>query len=123
VELVGAVPYAAVPVHLAQMDVGVAPYPALSSFYFSPLKIFEYAAAGVPIAASESGQIAELLAHRVTAMLHPPGSTTKLVRHIEELRARPELRARLARRARTAVAKPHTWDRLAARLLSIAEHT
>ena len=119
VEVTGAIPYRDVPRQLLRMDVGVAPYPELPLFYFSPLKVFEYAAAGVPIAASASGQIAELLAHRVTAMLHPPGGTYKLVRHIEELRQRPELRARLARRARASVAKPHTWDRLAARLLDI----
>ena len=45
---------ARVPDVLHQMDVAVAPYPRLSGFYFSPLKIFEYMAAGVPVAFVES---------------------------------------------------------------------
>jgi glycosyltransferase involved in cell wall biosynthesis len=102
------------------MDVGLAPYPALPMFYFSPLKIFEYAAAGVPIVASASGQIAEILAHRSTALLHPPGSIRKMVEHIEELRAR-RLRERLGREARCLAVRRFTWDRNAARVLAMLE--
>ncbi len=120
VTITGEVAHRDVPRYLAQMDVGVASYPPLPTFYFSPLKIFEYAAAGVPIVASASGQIGELLVHRSSALLHPPGSVTKIAKHIEQLRANPELAARLARRARS-LTKAYTWDRLAARLLAIAE--
>lgn len=100
---------------LARMDVGVAPYPPIEPFYFSPLKLWEYAAAGVPIVASASGELPQLFPHREAALLHPPGNIAKIVRHIERLRANPELGTRLARRARR-VAREHTWDRLAARL-------
>ena len=72
--ITGAVAHEAVPRYLAEMDVGVAPYPDLPTFYFSPLKIFEYAAARVPIVASAVGQIAEILVHRKSALLHPPGA-------------------------------------------------
>ena len=119
VTITGAVPYQEVPRYLAQMDVGVAPYPALPTFYFSPLKIFEYAAARVPIVASAAGQIAEILVHRKSALLHPPGNVDEMVLHIERLRGNAELRTRLARRARR-IAKGYTWDRLAARLLAAA---
>ena len=120
VTMTGAVAHEEVPRYLAEMDVGVAPYPDLPTFYFSPLKIFEYAAARVPIVASAAGQIAEILVHRKSALLHPPGNVEEMVKHIERLRANPELRTRLARRARR-IAKAFTWDRLAARVLAVAE--
>ncbi len=118
-DVVGSVDPSEVPQYLARMDVGVAPYPALPSFYFSPLKIWEYAAAGVPIAASESGDLPRLFPHKVAALLHPPGSASKLAAHIELLRTDPEVAARLTRRARQ-VARAHTWERLAARFDKIA---
>src|SRR5438876_10001310 len=103
------------------MDVAVAPYPRLSDFYFSPLKIYEYMAAGVPIVASAIGQITEILTHRRTALLHPPGGVRKMVEHIAELRDRPRLRARLAREARRLAVKRFSWDRNAARVLAMVE--
>ena len=121
VTVAGEVAHAEVPRYLARMDVGLATYPSLPLFYFSPLKVFEYAAAGVPIVASASGQIAEILAHRVNGLLHRPGDVEEIVRHVEELRARPILRVRFARRARRAVLKGYTWDRQAGRLLGFAE--
>jgi glycosyltransferase involved in cell wall biosynthesis len=121
VRVTGDVDYTRVPSFLWQMDVAVAPYPPLSNFYFSPLKIYEYMAAGVPIVASAIGQITEVLTHRRTALLHPPGSVKKMVEHIEELRARPHLRARLAREARRLAAKRFAWDRNAARILAMIE--
>ncbi len=121
VTVTGEVAHADVPRYLARMDVGLATYPPLPLFYFSPLKVFEYAAAGVPIVASTSGQIAEVLEHRVNGLLHRPGDVEEIVRHVEELRARPILRVRFARRARRAVLKGYTWDRQAGRLLGFAE--
>lgn len=55
-QFTGAVPYDQVPTLLAQADIGVAPFttarhPALQAagFFWSPLKIFEYMAAGLPV--------------------------------------------------------------------------
>lgn len=121
VTLVGSVDHDDIPRYLAQCDVGVAPYPPLPSFYFSPLKVWEYAAAGLPIVASASGDLPRLFPHRVAALLHPPGNVAKIVKHVERLRQHPEVGGRLARRARR-VAKLHTWGRLAARLESLAQH-
>jgi len=59
VEFTGAVPFDSIPGELAGLDVAVAPYPPLEDFYYSPLKIFEYMAAGLPIVASAIGQISE----------------------------------------------------------------
>lgn len=119
-ELAGSVDPADIPGQLARMDAGVAPYPSLPTFYFSPLKLWEYAAAGVPILASETGDLPRLFPHREAALLHPPGSASKLAAHIMQLRAQPDLGARLARRARQ-IARTHTWDRIAARVERVAQ--
>ncbi|TMA99330.1 MAG: glycosyltransferase family 4 protein [Deltaproteobacteria bacterium] len=121
ITITGEVPLRDVPRWLERMDVGLAPYPPLPLFYFSPLKVLEYAASGVPFVASASGQIAEIFAHETSAMLHAPGNVAEVVEHVERLRASPELRMRLARAARRAVKKVYTWDRHAAHLLAIAE--
>lgn len=119
VRVTGSVGYEDVRQALWEMDVAVAPYPKLDGFYFSPLKVYEYMAAGRPIVASSVGQVADVLTHRRTALLHPPGSVRKLVEHVEELRRRPALRERLGREARRLAAKRFTWDRNAARVLAM----
>jgi glycosyltransferase involved in cell wall biosynthesis len=120
VELTGAVDHDAVGAYLDRMDVGLAPYPALPSFYFSPLKVWEYAAGGVPIVAADAGELPKLFPHKEAALLHTPGNTGKIVRYVERLRLNPELGLRLSRRARR-VARLHTWDRLAARVERLVE--
>ena len=120
VTMTGSIDHADVGGYLARMDVGVASYPELETFYFSPLKVWEYAAASVPIAASASGELPSLFPHKEAALLHPPGNARKLARHIERLRDNPELGLRLARKAHR-TARAHTWDRLAARVVRAAE--
>src|SRR5262249_29832585 len=75
----GAVAPGDVPGLLASMDVGVAPYPDLPNFYFSPLKVYEYMAAGLPVVASRLGQISNLIEPGVTGLLVPPGDAPALM--------------------------------------------
>jgi glycosyltransferase involved in cell wall biosynthesis len=115
----GEIDHDQVPLLLARMHVAVAPYPRLAGFYFSPLKLFEYMAAGLPVVASDIGQIGEILVHRKTALLHRPGAIAEMVAHIEELRRHPALAARLAREARRLVRNRFTWRRNADRVLAM----
>ncbi len=119
VELVGEVDHDAVAEFLAGVHVAVAPYPKLPQFYFSPLKVFEYMAAGVPVVASDIGQLGELFAHGTHLLLHRPGAIDEIVAHIETLRQRPALAARLAREARRLVCRRFTWRRNAARVIAL----
>ncbi|HEY0548205.1 MAG TPA: glycosyltransferase family 4 protein [Verrucomicrobiae bacterium] len=119
VHFTGQVAPDAVPGLLASMDVGVAPYPPLSMFYSSPLKIYEYMAAGLPIVASKIGQVAEIIDHEQTGLLFPPGDAPALTRALCELKADPENRKRLGDQARAAV-QSHTWDHQALGLMSLA---
>ncbi|MBI3966346.1 MAG: glycosyltransferase family 4 protein [Chloroflexi bacterium] len=120
VHLSGAVAPEDVPGLLASMDVAVAPYPELSRFYFSPLKVYEYLAAGRPVVASRIGQLADLLVDGVNGSLCPPGDAVVLADTLRRLRADPELRARLGRNGRATVLCHHCWTGVARRILDLA---
>jgi len=118
VTFVGAVPHDEVPSVLKSMDVLVAPYPDLENFYFSPLKVFEYMAAGRPIIASAIGQITDILTHEQTTLLVPPGDCAALAAAINRLQHQPELGKNLAAAALEEVRQHHTWRQ---RLLTIGD--
>jgi glycosyltransferase involved in cell wall biosynthesis len=105
------------------MDVAVAPYPRLDEFYFSPLKLYEYLAAGVPVVAGDAGNLPELLAgpDGPLGITYPAGSVDDLAATIALLRAGPELRADLARRGRADALESHDWSQVLARVLGLLE--
>lgn len=115
----GATDHEQVPAWIARMDAAVAPYPKDAPTYFSPIKIFEYMAAGTPVVASSVGQIAEFLEHGRTALLHRPGAVAEAAARIEELRRSPALAAKLSREARATLVRRYTWKRNATRVLSL----
>lgn len=119
-QFIGAVSPDQVPQFLAAMDVAVAPYAAQSDFYFSPLKVYEYMAAGLPIVVSEIGQLADLVENRVNGMLCPPGDAIALADTLEILWRSPHLRQSLGQAARKTVIANHTWDAIAQQILQIA---
>lgn len=123
VHCTGAVDPSAVPGLLASMDVAVAPYPNHADFYFSPLKVYEYMAAGLPVVASEIGQLATLIEHDRTGLLCEPGDPVALADAIERLRQQPQLRAQLGREARETMLREHSWDAVVQRIVTIADST
>jgi len=110
VEFTGAIPPEEVPAALGAMDAVAAPYPPLEEFYFSPLKIFEYMAAGKPIVASACGQITDLLDHERTGLLVPPGDVAALAEALLRLRRDPTLAENLGRNARAEAEVRHSWQ-------------
>jgi glycosyltransferase involved in cell wall biosynthesis len=117
IHFTGAVDSDDVPGWLAAMDVAVAPYPRLDDFYFSPLKVFEYMAAGLPVVGSRIGQVEEIMAHGGTGILVPPGDPAALAEALLQLAAAPSQCAALGEAARKFVLGEHTWDKVAAQVL------
>lgn len=111
--LVGQVDRSDVPRELARLDCAVAPYPRLDDFYFSPLKVFEYMAAGRPIVASRIGQIESVLDDGETAVLVEPGNPAALAEAIDRLRQQPAAASRLAHAARQRAFERHGWTHAA----------
>jgi glycosyltransferase involved in cell wall biosynthesis len=118
--LTGAVPPGEVPRLLTSMDVGVAPYPELPTFYFSPLKVYEYMAAGLPVVVSRIGQLAYLIQHGLTGLHCAPGDSSAFVDALVRLKQDPKLCTSLGEAAREHVIRYHTWDHVMQRILDLA---
>jgi glycosyltransferase involved in cell wall biosynthesis len=117
VTFTGMVPPSQVGKLLRSADVLVLPNPpsAISTRFTSPLKLFEYMAAGRPIVASDLPAIREVLEDKVTALLVPAGDAPGIAAAVRRLIAEPALGERLARAAARAV-PDYSWDRRAERI-------
>jgi glycosyltransferase involved in cell wall biosynthesis len=106
----GAVPHAKAIECLRGWDAGVAPYLPLDSFYFSPLKVLEYMAAGLCPVASALGEIPALL-DQDRGVLVPAGDAGALHAALVELARNRRHAVEVGRRARKHVLETHTWER------------
>lgn len=117
----GALPHEEIPAEIRRFDVALAPYPRLKhDFYFSPLKIFEYLACGVPVVAAGLGQIPDIVRDGETGLLYPPDEPEALLAACERLLEDPDLRESLGRAAAKDVHTHYTWDRNAERATELA---
>lgn len=120
VRFTGWVPYREVPRLLRDAAVTVIPLPdtAFGRYFTSPLKLFDYMAAGVPIVASDLPSLRDVLQHESNALLVPPGDHLALAGALKRLGSDQSLARRLGERARHDV-QQYSWDARAARLLSV----
>lgn len=121
VDFRGAVAPADMPGQLAGSAIGVAPYPDLGGEqqqYFSPLKVYEYLAAGLPVVASAVGQLPQILGELGT--LVPPSDPAALAAAIDTLAADPVLRGKLGWRGRMQAEEKHSWAGAVDRILGLA---
>lgn len=119
-EVTGAVAPDQVAAQLHRMDVGCAPYDAVGDFYFSPLKVYEYLAAGLPVVASRVPGMAALLREGALGRLVRPGDPDDLARALAALAADPDGRVGAGLLARAAAERDHTWDAVVSRVLDLA---
>jgi glycosyltransferase involved in cell wall biosynthesis len=119
VEFVGLAAREAVPRLVAGFDIALQP---AAVAYASPLKIFEYMAAGRPIVAPDQPNIREVLADGRTALLFPPGDAAALWAAVTRLAGDPGLRARLGAAARAeAIQRDFTWAGNGRRVVEMAQ--
>ena len=121
VTFVGSVPHEEVPAYLAAADVAVATYHPDTGSYFSPLKLFEYLAAGLPVVAAELGEIPHCVRGGETGLLYPPGDAEALAEALATLIADRERAAELGRHGREHVLRHHTWTANARAVAALVE--
>jgi len=111
------VPWKEIPYWLRAADVLCIPWPAnaFSSRHTSPLKLFEYMAAGAPILATDLTSLREVLSDGKNAVLAASDRPADLAEGLRRLLSDDGLRQRLAARAR-ADAFGRTWTQRARRI-------
>ena len=115
VQFTGALRHDRLPAALAHADIGVAPFdpskhaPLRLGFYWSPLKIFEYMAVGLPVVAPALPRLAKLVEHGREGLLYPPDDPRGLDRALQDL-IDPDVRRQMGAAARARVVRDFSWE-------------
>jgi len=113
----GSLAYEEMPELVASADVGAAPYDTRRlrqlrlGFYWSPLKIFEYMASGLPTITISRPPLDEIVREEQEGCHFREGDDADLARVLERLAGDAALRARLGAQARTRVVESYSWAR------------
>lgn len=126
----GYVSHARVPGFIKAMDVVLLPNQSFVSAYgsgkrnisewTSPLKVFEYMAAGRAIVASDLPALREVLRDGENALLCPPDMPEQWRAALDRLAAEPALKAHIANAAYADFALNYSWSARASRAMEIA---
>ncbi len=122
VQFCGPIDHGQVPHVLQKADLLVIPLPGENpvSMSSSPLKLFEYMAAGKPIVASDVPGIKEILQDRRNAFLFRASDPKSLAHAVHVLQSDTRLARRIAVNA-LAAAQRYTWDERARSILLFLE--
>jgi alpha-maltose-1-phosphate synthase len=114
----GGVPYEQVPAYLARASVAVAPFdtaahPALraAGFFWSPLKVFEYMAAGLPVVTTDLEPLRRIVRPGREGLLFPEGDVAALARALAQLIDGPAAARAMGESARARVVARFSWER------------
>jgi glycosyltransferase involved in cell wall biosynthesis len=103
------------PAALAACDIGVAPFdvsrhrPLELDFYWSPLKIFEYMASGLPVVAPRIPRLAHLIEDGREGRLYDATDPAALAATLLALHKEPAVRAALGNAARARAVADYSW--------------
>lgn len=114
----GKVPHAAIPEHVAAMDIGVMP---ASNLFGSPMKVFEYMAMGVPAVAPRYRPLEEAIDDGDDGLLFEPAEPDGLTECLRALAADEARRKALGAAARRKVLSRHLWVHNAQAVLDLIQ--
>jgi glycosyltransferase involved in cell wall biosynthesis len=125
VHFTGGVPYDEMPSYLRVAGVGVAPYQPSRlgqmklGFYWSPLKIFEYMATGLPVVSLDVPPLAGIIRSEREGLLFAEGDVEGLATAIVRILADPSRARSMGESARERVVAHFSWQRHCEELESI----
>lgn len=104
---------------LAGWDVGVAPFSAMPGFYFSPLKLFEYMAAGLCPVVTDVGELPGIVGHGRAGVIVAPDDPQALAEALLALDANRDRLRELAAGAGELIRTRPTWTDSARAVLDV----
>jgi glycosyltransferase involved in cell wall biosynthesis len=117
VKITGPVGRTALLRHLGHMDIALQP---AATPYASPMKLFEYLAAGKAVVAPDQANIREVVRDGENALFFSPGDWKGLAGQVETLVMNPGLRERIGRAGRQSMlSRQRTWLANAARVVEM----
>ena len=114
---VGAVPYDDMPSYLRNAQIGVAPYQPSRldqmklGFYWSPLKIFEYMAMGLPVVTLDTPPLREIVRPGEEGLVFREADTESLARGLATLLKDSDLSQKMGEACRKRVVAHFSWRR------------
>lgn len=123
----GFIPHALVGFVCSHFDIALLPTQPLVSnvsgntdagWHISPLKLFEYMAAGLPILASDLESVQEVIENGVNGLLLPPDEPKAWRSALEYLRDNPQERKRIGENAKRTLVDKFSWEARAKKVLA-----
>lgn len=114
--ITGALPHDRMPAALAAADIGVAPFeigahpPLQLGFFWSPLKMFEYMASGLPVVAPRVDRIPSLIADEREGLLYDPSTHAEALADALVRLSDPAVRRPLGTAARQRAERDYSWQ-------------
>ena len=120
VVLTGSVSYKEAGKYINAFDIGVAPFirERNESIGLSPLKIYDYAACGVPVVASKIAGL-EIIETKHFGILVEPENSIALANATIHLLKNTDLRRKFGRNGRKTVEKNFSWNRITKQIIGI----
>ena len=109
----------AVPDWLAVADIALVPYAPSATAYFSPVKLFECMAMGLPVVAARLGQTADVVQHGVNGWLYDASDPQEPAATIRQVAEDRSMLDRAGAAGRQLVLDRHTWRRNAETVLDL----
>jgi glycosyltransferase involved in cell wall biosynthesis len=129
VTFTGAVAHGMMPACLAAADIGVAPFdveahpPLQLGFFWSPLKVFEYMAAGLPVVAPDIPRLARIVGQEGAGLLYDQRDAGALAAALARLAIDTDGRRQMGAAARERVCREFSWSAHCRKLDEAIRHT
>jgi glycosyltransferase involved in cell wall biosynthesis len=122
VRIAAPVPPSEVVTYAAGASVGVIPYEpvGLNNTYTTPNKLFDFMAAGLPVAASRLPELIRFVERGEMGLTFPPGDPTALAAALNQILTDPNRHRQMRERAQEA-ARRYTWEQESTKLLALYE--
>ena len=120
VRITGPVPQGQVVAYAAGATIGVIPYEpvGLNNTYTTPNKLFDYMAAGLPVAASRLPELTRFVERGGMGLTFAPGDPASMGKTINAILSDPD-RYQLMRKRAQEAARRYTWEQESSKLLAL----